>query len=60
MSGLGAAQRLLDVRTISLEPAVGDQARGCDVFDRFPHGLVRYLITLVGERLRYCEVRDAS
>ena len=36
MIGLGAVERLLDVRTIYLEPAVVDHARGREVLDRFP------------------------
>ena len=33
---MGAAERLLDVRTIYLEPAVHDFARGREVLQRFP------------------------
>ncbi len=36
MSTLGAAERLLDVRTIYLEPAAAELPRGREVLDRFP------------------------
>ena len=36
MTDLGVAARLLDIRTIYLEPAVTDHARGLEILQRFP------------------------